>query len=390
MSRNRQFILLMFSIQLVKNCQGYCYSRWDVGWDTPDHDEPCNGVCRKQERYDNTYYTYLLKSDDGKSCTECIQDTNICPNCEVDEYWCSFNQSCKSLNHPCNLTCPSHIYPMLTGDKKACETCDDHFLPECDGKLTDPDTRAKVCMAWCPATNQCINISTDSGGSETCDGKCFKNSGYYEELRLCGKTNSCVRYDKPCGNECGNDYRYFCPKSNECQSKSLPCDGECPEGKRYCPRYKIDDFIGDGRGSCLDYDDPCGEDCPIGLQFCLANYGCVSQQSRCPCPYGKWPAKDCGPVQKCSLSANETLPLTVRRCSVLASIDGGKSTRVMGGDCHHKYAWCKETETCVPLLYSSCGYSDWLNAFQLQDCIQHTPLRLIRDCYKKAKFSDEE
>ena len=48
------------------------------------------------------------------------------------------------------------------------------------------------------------------------------------------------------------------------------------EGRRYCPRYLIDDFIGDGKGSCVREDQPCGEECIDGKEFCLASNSCLS------------------------------------------------------------------------------------------------------------------
>ena len=108
--------------------------------------------------------------------------------------------------------------------------------------------------------------------------------------------------------------------------------------------------------------------------------------SLCDCPKGKWPANDCGPINKCSLFANQTLPETVRRCSILVhrSCDqggcGSKSTRTSGGDCHPNYVFCEETQTCNPLLYSSCGYSDWLRNSLLYFCIKENPRRNYKQC----------
>ena len=56
----------------------------------------------------------------------------------------------------------------------------------------------------------------------------------------------------------------------------------------------------------------------------------------CECPEGKWPANDCGTLEKCSLFANQTLPTNLRRCSILVSKScdkwgcGSKSTRING------------------------------------------------------------
>ena len=40
--------------------------------------------------------------------------------------------------------------------------------------------------------------------------------------------------------------------------------------------------------------------------------------------------------------------------------------------------FCEETQTCNPLLYSACGYSNWLRNFKLEDCTQHSPRRLMK------------
>ena len=40
------------------------------------------------------------------------------------------------------------------------------------------------------------------------------------------------------------------------------------------PFIKIDDFIGDGKGSCVDSNKPCGEECLDGKIFCLATSSC--------------------------------------------------------------------------------------------------------------------
>ena len=103
--------------------------------------------------------------------------------------------------------------------------------------------------------------------------------------------------------------------------------------------------------------------------------------SLCDCPEDKWPAEDCGPNQ-----TNQTLPTTVRQCSILVSRSctswgcGSKSTRIKGGDCHPKYVFCEETQTCNPLLYSACGYSNWLRNFNLEGCVQQSPRRLMKTC----------
>jgi hypothetical protein len=103
-------------------------------------------------------------------------------------------------------------------------------------------------------------------------------------------------------------------------------------------------------------------------------------------PQGKWPTDDCGPVSKCSLFSNQTLPTTVRRCSILVSKScynggcGSKSTRIRGGDCHPNYVFCEETQTCQSLLYSACGYSEWLRNFRLEECIKESPSRFINQC----------
>jgi len=61
----------------------------------------------------------------------------------------------------------------------------------------------------------------------------------------------------------------------------------------------IDDFIGDGKGSCVKDDDPCGDQCINGKKFCLATNSCLRSSSSCDCPRDKWPAENCGPVEKC-------------------------------------------------------------------------------------------
>merc|ERR1712179_92311 len=117
-------------------------------------------------------------------------------------------------------------------------------------------------------------------------------------------------------------------------------------------------------------DDPCGDQCINGKKFCLATNSCLRSSSSCDCPRDKWPAENCGPVEKCSLFANETLPRElVSRCSILVDKSchsgggGTKHTRIKGGDCHPSYVFCEETQSCNPLLYSACGYSDWLKSF---------------------------
>ena len=54
--------------------------------------------------------------------------------------------------------------------------------------------------------------------------------------------------------------------------------------------------------------------------------------------------------------------------------------RIQGGDCHPNYVFCGETQTCNPLLYSACGYSDWLKNLMLEKCIQQSPRHLIKQC----------
>ena len=54
--------------------------------------------------------------------------------------------------------------------------------------------------------------------------------------------------------------------------------------------------------------------------------------------------------------------------------------RIQGGDCHPNYVFCEETQTCNPLLYSACGYSDWLKNLMLEKCIQQSPRHLIKQC----------
>ena len=77
------------------------------------------------------------------------------------------------------------------------------------------------------------------------------------------------------------------------------------------------------------------------------------------------------------------------RCSILvhkhcsANGCGTKHTGIQGGDCHPSYVFCKETQECNPLLYSSCGYSDWVKSFLLKDCIQHSPIRYVQNCVEK-------
>jgi len=379
-------LIPVFVLTQVLSCNGYCPSRWEE-YKLQASYEPCNGVCQKQLKYDDVYDTNLQMSRDGKSCSKCeTEGAFYCPNCQMNQYWCTADRSCKELTMPCNEECPSHIFPMFNKETQICETCDQHFEPSCLENVIDPFTHEYICLAWCPEMGKCINVSTDDGGSETCSTKCFSNySGYYDELWLCPETSKCIRKTSACGYTCSDKYQYFCPKDNECQSKSLPCDGECEDGKRYCPRYLIDDFIGDGRGSCLDYDKPCGEQCEDGKYFCLATNSCLQNIKDCQCAAGKWPAHSCGPVERCSLLANQTLPTTVRRCSILVSETvtaagtRSKSTGINGGDCHPNYVFCEDTQACTPLLYSSCGYLDWLRAFQLTQCVKK-PKRWIKTC----------
>ena len=87
----------------------------------------------------------------------------------------------------------------------------------------------------------------------------------------------------------------------------------------------------------------------------------AQDMAECECPEGMWPAKDCGPgAGKCSLSSNQTLPSTIRSCSVPVSrrqmgFDGdfyfGKSTRRKGGECHPSYVFCKETQVPFCLMH---------------------------------------
>merc|ERR1712215_100850 len=185
--------------------------------------------------------------------------------------------------------------------------------------------------------------------------------------------------------DCSEYYEYFCPETNECQSRARACDGKCPSGRRYCPRYKIDDYIGDGQGSCVEVDEPCGDQCINGRYFCLASNSCLQSMDSCECPEEKWPAEDCGQVEKCSLFANETLPEDLSRCAILVSkrYGGSKHTLMRGGACHPSYVYCQETQTCVPLLYSACGYSDWLAGFQLRECVQFTGDLGIKKCVEE-------
>ena len=408
------FIIL---VVIIGMCDGRCKGRFDTVFDSPDSDEPCNGVCIKQHKYDNTYDNYIVVSSDKMSCSECMTSngtainfrrtrlsTFICPSCKINEYWCKEEQTCKAFDVPCNENCPSHIYPILNKDQNICQTCDQYYNPSCNQTVPDPDTSEHVCLAWCPEMSKCIDVSLDNGGSETCNGKCFqtysqiyyeynyfitmKKKIFYEELWLCTETNKCVASNSFCGSDkkCKEEWDYYCPKNNLCQSKSRACNGTCPPGRRYCPRYKIDDFIGDGKGSCIENKRPCGEECPDGLHFCLATFSCIPNLNDCPCPPGKWPMNNCGNVQSCQLNANETLPLIGRGCSVVVYVDvyGSKSTRRSAGDCHPEYIYCEETMSCTPLLYSSCGYSDWLKAFNLRQCIQNSSLRATKDCLKKV------
>ena len=53
---------------------------------------------------------------------------------------------------------------------------------------------------------------------------------------------------------------------------------------------KIDDYIGDGKGSCVANDRPCGEECINGLEFCLATSSCLRVCMRRAIFFGpSWP-----------------------------------------------------------------------------------------------------
>ena len=93
-------------------------------------------------------------------------------------------------------------------------------------------------------------------------------------------------------------------------------------------------------------------------------------------------------MKKCSLFSNETLPKEVSTCSILVheSGSGSTSTRIKGGDCHPSYVFCEETQACNPLLYSACGYSEWLQNFFLEDCTQlakWNATKNVQDCVEK-------
>ena len=167
-------------------------------------------------------------------------------------------------------------------------------------------------------------------------------------------------------------YQYFCAETKKCHYNSQSCNGECLlPSTRYCPRYLIDDYIGDGQGSCIKESRPCGDECPNGLYFCLATFSCIRDSSHCPCPAGKWGphyntepgATYCGGLKRCELNANQRLPSNIGRCAICVRENCGKSTVIRGGDCHPAYVYCKESNSCVPLLYTACGYSEWLKKF---------------------------
>ena len=93
-------------------------------------------------------------------------------------------------------------------------------------------------------------------------------------------------------------------------------------------------------------------------------------------------------IMKCQLYANETIPGSKQgEYSICTDWDCGKSTVVKVGDCHPEYMYCKEKKSCVPILYSSCGYNEWANAFklgkQMYDCFNESPRRFGLDCLKK-------
>ena len=83
--------------------------------------------------------------------------------------------------------------------------------------------------------------------------------------------------------------------------------------------------------------------------------------------------------------------MTVRECSIVVFTNSGTLhcnpsecfshyIRIQGGDCHPNYVFCEETQICNPLLYSACGYSDWLKNLMLEKCIQQSPRHLIKQC----------
>ena len=310
-------------------------------------------------------------------------------------------------------------------------------------KVSDYNLGKSICMAWCPDYNSCVNVSPDGNGSDTCNGKCLDNYN----IEYCGVTNRCIEESQPCGDECLNDYHYFCPSTNKCQSKSRSCNGECPPGRRYCPRYKVSWSIyvpGVPGKSCTNC--CCLKQCVqlfsgtpsrtcknlfrlmtilvmvkdlvltivnhVETNVLLENFVqpkihvwweqilqstqikmLLQESSSCVCPEDKWPAADCGPVKKCSLFSNQTLPKEVSRCSILvhescsSSGCGSTSTSIKGGDCHPSYVFCEETQSCNPLLYSACGYSEWLQTFFLEECTQlakRNVTKNVQDCVEKS------
>ena len=183
--------------------------------------------------------------------------------------------------------------------------------------------------------------------------------------------------------DCHDSYRYYCPSENKCLWKSQACQGQCLPGRRYCPRFKIDDFIGDGKGSCIELDEPCGGQCVEGWTYCMASQSCLLFRD-CPCPKNKWPLLTACGVEKCSLRADQPLKSGGREGSCFVPVNEGKSTRVSYGDCHPDYVFCPSTNICEPLLYTSCGYELWLKGFQIRECTQTNPRHDIVACVKSV------
>merc|ERR1712038_972168 len=402
----KMFLLVLLQIvpTLFLGCQlteaTYCFRRFKMPEERPfnDNEQACNGLCRTDEEYSFNHYP-IFDPNSEEACLKC-QSGQTCPYCSEKEYWCKESEACHRWDIPCNSTCPSHVYPIFQDG--TCLTCDQHLGTarsqgppgtskneslQCSNRVFDYDLEDYVCSAWCQQEKKCIKVAMDDGGADPCGERCFtgkpKDSNFGENL-LCPSTNKCNIETLPCGEDCLDKYRYYCSSEKACLWKSQACKGQCPPGRRYCPRYKIDDFIGDGKGSCIRSDQPCGGQCVEGRTYCMASQSCLSKgyEGDCPCPRNMWPMRTACGVAKCSLRADQPLKSEFRSCMV--PVDEGKSTRVYFGDCHPDYVFCPSTNKCEPLLYTSCGYESWLKGFQIRACTETNPNHGIVTCVESV------
>ena len=113
---------------------------------------------------------------------------------------------------------------------------------------------------WCHAEKKCFDLNT-----EPCNNQCLKP--WF--VRYCFETNTCIKYDRPCGTQCEED-RYYCEEDNTCKSGFSSCSGKCRNERRFCPLY----------GGCLTDDYPCGQSCPRGRRFCFVSNECLPDSEK--------------------------------------------------------------------------------------------------------------